>query len=128
MHERNPDDLLLELEITYYDDGDVELRQGEFDGYDMTVTLHRSQMALLAREKGFIDAEEVGRRVGAIQDRLSLLVGLVRSHCGEGHPLRAAADFLAGDAPEPPTTAPDAPPASPRSGMGDKPFQLEMTA
>ena len=135
MHERNPDELLLELEVTFHSNGDVELRQGEVEGYDMTVTLHRSQMEWLAREQGYIGPEEVARRQQAAMDRLALLVGLVRSHCPVGHPLRAAADFLMGEEPEdtlpspaPVSTSSAAPGAIARSAAPSGGLQLELEA
>lgn len=93
---RDPDECLLELDIEMLDNGDVLLRQGVIDHYDISVILHPCHLDLLASLTGFVRIAEVGRATERFQDRINLLAALIDAHTKPGDPLRAAAAVLAG--------------------------------
>ena len=99
-------------------DMDLVLWQGDCPncGDDAYVRLNPCHFAALANELGFLTAPEAAHGVERMQDRLTLLVALVRSQCPPGNPLRAAVDALVTDstthAPDvvvPSTTCPPSP-------------------
>lgn len=93
-----PDERLWELDITLCDDGDILLKQGDCPdcGDDICVRLHRSHLPLLAETAGWLTQNVYQRGIERMRDKLDLLAAMVRAHCQEGHPLRAAADELVG--------------------------------
>lgn len=95
---REPDERLWELSITTCDDGDILLKQGDCPdcGDDIFVRLHRSHLPLLAEIAGWCTEADFRRAIAQSNERLRLLAAMVRAHCQEGHPLRAAADELVG--------------------------------
>lgn len=115
MHTSNDTTTSLDrLDIDLLDDGCVELKQGTFEYYDISVTLHRCHLDLLARMTGYVPADEVGRACERVQDRLRLLASMVEAHTQHGAPLRAA---VAAIVPEhvPVSAMPRTPPATPES-------------
>jgi hypothetical protein len=96
--EREPDEKLWQLDITACDDGDILLSQGPCWSCheDAPIRLHRSHLPLLAETAGWLTHNEFQRGIESMRARLSLLAAMVRAHCPEGHPLRAAADELVG--------------------------------
>lgn len=86
---------LWQLETMLCDDGDILLAQGECGcGDEILVRLHRSQIPLVAELGGFVPAEDVSKATERLQDRLSLVVSLVRSHCKPDDPLRLVVDGM----------------------------------
>lgn len=120
--EQEPDERLWELDVNVCDDGDILLRQGTCPdcGDDVAVRLHRSHLPLLAEHAGMLTAAEHNRATEHYRDRLGLLAAMVSAHCPDGHPLRAAAAVLVGEAE--PTASP--PPAFVRADDG----QLDLLA
>ena len=101
--DREPDEHLWELDITACDDGGILLSQGPcWSCHEaVPVRLHRSHLPLLAEAAGWITHNEFQHRTESLRDRLSLLAAMVRAHCPDGHPLRAAADELVGRSAKP---------------------------
>lgn len=96
--QREPDEKLWELDITVCDDGDILLSQGRCWSCheDVPIRLHRSHLPLLAETAGWLTHHEYQRGIESMRDRLAVLAAMVRAHCPDGHPLRAAADQLVG--------------------------------
>lgn len=115
MTERKPDERLWQLDITACDDGDILLDQGTCwsCGEDAAIRLHRSHLPLLAETAGWLTHNECQRGIESMRDRLSMLAAMVRAHCPEGHPLRAAADELVGR-PRPPAAIVEGEPTAAR--------------
>ena len=89
---------LWQLETMLCDDGDILLAQGECGcGDEILVRLHRSQIPLVAELGGFVPAGDVTKATERLQDRLSLLVALVRSHCNPDDPRRLVVDGMFAD-------------------------------
>ncbi|MCQ9373270.1 hypothetical protein NMQ14_03295 [Methyloversatilis sp. XJ19-13] len=88
-------------------DMDLVLWQGDCPncGDDAYVRLNPCHFAALANELSFVTAPEAAHAVERMQDRLTLLVALVRSQCPPGNPLRAAVDALATDSTTPASDA-----------------------
>lgn len=112
---REPDEKLWQLDILTCDDGDILLNQGACWSCDedVSIRLHRAHLPLLAEIAGWITHNEHQRGIERMRDKLALLAAMVRAHCPEGHPLRAAADELAGRLSKlsaPPTIANDGEP------------------
>lgn len=89
------------LNLAWFDsangkDRDLILWQGYCPegGGECYVRLHPVHFPLLAKELGLVTAQEAAQRVERMQDRLNLLVALVRAHSPIASPLRIAADAL----------------------------------
>lgn len=97
------DQQLFALTIDLCDDDDVLLRQERCPACleDVFVRLHRSQVPLVAEIAGYVPANEVQRATARLQDRLDLLVSLVRAHSKAGDPLRIVVDDLMSGRQEP---------------------------
>ena len=105
---------LWQLETMLCDDGDILLAQGECGcGDEVLVRLHRSQIPLVAKLGGFVPADDVARATERLQDRLGLVVSLVRSHCKPDDPLRIVVDALLGDILSKPLSSPLVAPSLP---------------
>lgn len=105
--EIEPDETLLQLDITACPDGGMLLEQGRCWNCDETtpVRLHRAHLPLLAETAGWLTHAEYHAGIAYNRDRLNLLPAMVRAHCPDGHPLRAAADEIVGR-PSKPMAAP----------------------
>ena len=88
---------IWELSIDVADDGDVLLRSGRCPSCqeDSFIRLHRTQIPLVAEAGGFVPAGDVVKATERLQDRLDLLISLVRAHTQAGDPLRIVVDDLA---------------------------------
>lgn len=94
----NPDERMWELQTLLCDDGDILVAQGLCGcGDEVLVRLHRSQIPLVAELGGFVLADDVTRATERLQDRLVLVVSLVRSHCKPDDPLRLVVDGMFAD-------------------------------
>lgn len=95
---KDSDEKMWELETMLLEDGDILLAQGYCGCGDETlIRLHRSQIPLVAELGGFVPADDVARATERLQDRLSLVVSLVRSHCKPDDPLRLVVDGMFAD-------------------------------
>lgn len=105
---------LWQLETMLCADGDILPAQGECGcGDEVLVRLHRSQIPLVAELGGFVPADNVARATERLQDRLSLVVSLVRSHCKPDDPLGIVVDELLGDFSNKPLLSPLVAPSLP---------------
>lgn len=104
-----PDEKLWQLEIKQCDDGDILLDQGQCwsCGEAAEIRLHRSQIHLVAELGGFVPAGDVVRATERLEDRLKLLVSLIRAHCKPHEPLRMIVEDLL-------------------MGLGEKPVQGQL--
>lgn len=77
-------------------DRDLILWQGYCPegGGECYVRLHPVHFPLLARELGFLTAQEAAQGIERLQDHLTLLASLVRAHSPANSPLRIAVDLL----------------------------------
>lgn len=84
------DEKLWELQIGICDDGDILLEQGVCGSCNeaVMVRLHRTQIPLVAEYGGFVNEEEVTKATERLQDRLNILISLIRAHCKPNEPLR----------------------------------------
>lgn len=90
------DERLWELEICKCDDGDILLEQGVCwsCSESLQIRLHRSQIPLIAELVGLVPAGDVARATERLEDRLKLLVSLIRAHCKPHEPLRMIVEDL----------------------------------
>ena len=92
---KDRDEKIWQLETLLCDDGDILLAQGECGcGDEVLVRLYRSQIPLVAELGGFVPAEAVTKATERLQDRINLMVSLVRSHCKPDAPLRLVVDNM----------------------------------
>lgn len=103
-------------------------------GDDCYVRLNHCHFEPLARELGFLTAQEAAQRVARLQDRLTLLTALVCAHSPAGSPLSTAVDALLTatptatslELPQSGTTCPRVPDAAPPD-LFDEPSEGRQT-